>query len=135
VADQQQAREPQVSVDENGRLHFDGSTEELHSYIDRLNQSVAWMNAKWEEYLNAQELSRVAEIREWWKEDSAGIAELTPEGWPPNGSFPELGTQAFEYMREISEFHRIAEGRMIEAAEIRERDEVKAGTNLPTSAE
>jgi hypothetical protein len=83
MTDQQPATTPRITIDKKGGLHFDGSTEELHSHIDRLNQSVAWMNSHWEEYLTAQELSRVAGIRPWWKEDSGGLAELTQEGWPP----------------------------------------------------
>lgn len=133
TANQRPAMEPQITIDKDGGLHFDGSTEELHSYIDRLNQSVAWMNRYWERYLNAQELSRIAEIRAWWKEDSGGISELSPEGWPTY-SFPEPGTEAFARLREISQFHRLAEDRMIAEAELRERDEAKAGTNPSTSA-
>lgn len=113
MIDHQLVTEPHITVDHEGGLHFDGSAEELHSYVDTLNQSVAWMNSQWERYLNPQELSRVAEIRQWWKDDSGDISEPTPEGWPPNGSFPELGTLASEYMREIAQLHRIAEDRMI----------------------
>ena len=75
------------------------------------------MNTQWERYLNPQELSRVAEIRNGGKTYSAGLEELTPEGWPPNGSFPELGTPACEYMREIAQLHRLAEDRMIAEVE------------------
>jgi|HubBroStandDraft_6_1064221.scaffolds.fasta_scaffold00015_114 hypothetical protein len=117
MTDIQPEPKPQITIDKQGGLHFSGSTEELHSYIDRLNVTVAWMNSNWERFLDTQELSRIAEIREWWSEDSGGAAELTPEGWPPNGSFPEPGTQAFEYMREISQLHQIAEARMIDEEE------------------
>jgi hypothetical protein len=129
MAERQGAPEPEISIDKEGGLHFNGSTEELHAYIDKLNQTVALMNSLWEHYLNAQELSRVAEIREWWF--SAGAAELTPEGWPPSG-FPEAGTQAFEYMREISRFHQIAEGRMIEEEEARDRQSQTANPATPS---
>ncbi len=135
MADKQPAPEHQITVDNEGGLHFDGSAEELHSYVDTLNQSVASMYARWEKYLNAQELSRVGEIREWWHEDSAEREELTAEGWPPNGSFPEPGTRAFEYMREIAQFHRVAEDRMIAEAENREEEGAEAGTNPLTSAQ
>ena len=124
----------QIRIDESGGLHFNGSTEELHSYVDTLNQSVAWMNSHWEEYLNSQQLSRVAEIRAWWKNDSGGISELSPEGWPTYG-FPEPVTEAFARLTEISQFHRLAEERMVAAAEISEGDEAKVGTNPPASAE
>jgi hypothetical protein len=129
----QTAASPEITIDENGGLHFDGSTEELHSYIDKLNESVYWMQAYWEEYLNREELIHVSEIREWWKDDSGGISELSPEGWPTY-SFPEPGTEAFVRMMEIAQFHRIAQDRMIEEAEIRDREEAKAGTNPPTPA-
>jgi hypothetical protein len=128
MKDHQTEPEPQIIIDKEGGLHFSGSTEELHNYIDRLNETVAKMNSEWERYLNAGELSRVAKIREWWHEDSGGLAELTPEGWPPNGSFPEVGTQAFALMREIAGLHRIAEGRMIEEEDARERETGELGT-------
>lgn len=134
MTNRQSEPQPQIIIDNKGGLQFNGSTEELHSYIDRLNETVAWMNSNWERYLNPTELSRVAEIREWWHEDSGGVAELTPEGWPPNGSFPEPGSQAFEYMREISRFHQIAEGQMIAEAEVCETDGTKESSNPPTSA-
>jgi hypothetical protein len=134
MTDQQPEPKPQIIIDERGGLHFNGSTDELHSYIDRLNETVAKMNAQWERYLNPQELSRVAEIREWWKEDSAGAVELNPDGWPPPNGFPEIGTQAFQYMSEISDFHRIAERRMIDEAELRERECESEIASPPTPA-
>jgi hypothetical protein len=130
MAERQRAPEHEISVDKDGRLHFDGSTEELHTYIDRLNETVARMNREWEKHLDPRELRRVAEIRDWWKEDSGGVAELTLEGWPRSG-FPEAGTQAFEYMREISRFHQIAEGRMIEEEEARDRQSQTANPAIP----